>query len=198
MADLVTHACTALLPGAFLPARHLPLVTFGTVLPDLLGRVVPMVLAPLGHAAGLPELVIWPWNGLHEPAGWLLVSAVLSFAFVEKERAKALLALITGCALHLGLDVLQDHHGEGYVLLAPFSTAKLELGLIGSEATVDVALPLLAVTAAAWAARFGLWRRMRRSSGRTSLSGTRSTRAPFRSADGTCRTACHRRAGPRR
>ena len=153
MADLVTHACTALLPGALFPSvRYLPLVTLGTVLPDLLGRVVPMALEPFARL-GLPEQLLWPWSGLHQPAGWLLVAALLSFAFAERERPKVLQALIVGCTLHLGLDLLQDHHGEGYVLLAPFSTTKWELGLIGSEATVGVAIPLLVVTAIAWAVR---------------------------------------------
>jgi hypothetical protein len=151
VADLVTHLCTALLPGALLRSRITPVVAFGTVLPDLFGRAVPLALERLyDRGWPVPPELLWPWSALHEPVGWALVSALGCTLFVEKQRKRVLGALCLGGALHTGLDVLQDHHGEGYLLLAPFSARDFELGLIGSEATVALAGPLAFVTACAW------------------------------------------------
>ena len=152
MADLVTHACTALLPGALFRSRFLPFVVVGTVLPDALGRAVPLALERLlAYGLPVPMPVLWAWSGLHEPIGAALCALVLALAFREGDRRRVLLALWGGCALHTAVDVLQDHHGEGYVLLAPLSDLDFELGWIGSEATVAVAGPLALLTAAAWA-----------------------------------------------
>lgn len=151
MADLVTHVCTALLPGALFRSRYVPFVAAGTVLPDALGRAVPLALERL-FAAGVPVPmpVLWAWAGLHEPIGAGLSALVVALAFREIDRRRVLLSLWTGCALHTGVDVLQAHHGEGYVLLAPLSELDFELGWIGSEATVAIAVPLAVVTASAW------------------------------------------------
>lgn len=143
MADLLTHLCTALLPGALLPLGHshvrlVPIVAFGTVLPDLFGRAVPLALEQL-YVRGwpIPKEMLWPWSALHEPAGWALLSVFLSALFVAHQRREICGALMLGCLLHTGLDLLQDHRGEGYLLFAPFSTRDFELGLMGSEATVE-------------------------------------------------------------
>ncbi|MCB9689459.1 MAG: hypothetical protein H6735_30760 [Alphaproteobacteria bacterium] len=150
MADLVTHACTALLPGAAFRSRAVGVVALGAVLPDLCGRVIPLGLELLGRAVPLPEWVTWPWTALHEPLGWSLTAGLLASSFVEGQRARAFRLLALGCTLHTLVDLLQDHHGEGYLLLAPLSVSRFELGWIGSEATVPWALPLLAATALAW------------------------------------------------
>ena len=158
MGDLVTHLCTALLPAAFLPrSRFLPLVALGTVLPDLGARVVPLGLDRVFGSA-LPDEVWYPFGVLHEPAALLLICALIAFAFVEEQRGHIFGALTLGAALHLGLDVLQDHHGEGYYLAVPFHLGRYEWGWIGSESTVTVALPLGLVTGGAWALRL-LWAR---------------------------------------
>lgn len=154
MADLVTHLCTALLPGALLPegrARYLvPLVAVGTTLPDLFGRAVPLGLEAL-YLRGypIPEWSMWPWSALHEPFGWLMVCALASALFVEEHRADVRRALMLGCLLHTGLDLLQDHRGEGYLIFAPLSLRDVELGLMGSEATVESVEITVAATAAA-------------------------------------------------
>ncbi|MEZ4237475.1 MAG: hypothetical protein R3F59_15275, partial [Myxococcota bacterium] len=147
----MTHLCTALLPGAVVRGRLVPLCAVGTVLPDAFGRAIPLSLERLaGLGVAVPPIALWPWSALHEPVGWAAVSVALGTAFVARDRTPATLALMAGCALHTALDVLQDHHGEGYLLLAPLSPARFELGWIGSEATVAVAWPLAAVTLAAW------------------------------------------------
>jgi len=156
MGDLVTHLCTALLPAAFLPQRrYVVVVALGTVLPDLGSRVIPVALDRL-FGSVLPDAFFYPFGILHEPVALVLVCVLLALAFVEEQRRAVFGALILGVALHLGLDVLQDHHGEGYYLLAPLSLGRFELGWMGSEATVKIAGPLILLTALAWAIR--LWR----------------------------------------
>jgi hypothetical protein len=61
-------------------------------------------------------------------------------------RRSAFLDLVGAMALHLGLDLLQDHQGVGYLLAYPFSDVLFELGWIGSEDSVLVA-PVLAAGA---------------------------------------------------
>lgn len=162
MADLVTHMCTALLPGAILGGRWVGPVLLGTVLPDLASRVPGLALEQL-HQRGIvevPDAAMFAWGVLHVPSGLVLLCLISAYAFVEEHRRFVLGGLLVGCVLHLGLDVLQDHHGQGYMLLAPVSLERYELGWIGSEATVTWALPLAAITAVAWGIRL-LWERRR-------------------------------------
>lgn len=163
MADLVTHLCTALLPGVLVGRwRWVAPTALGTVLPDLGSRVVPLGLEQIGRLVPLPDVVFWPWGVLHEPVGCVLTAAAIALCFVPRDRRVVLAGLLLGCALHLGLDVLQDHHGEGYALLVPVSLATFELGWIGSEATVGWALPLAGLTGLAWTLRIWADRRPRR------------------------------------
>lgn len=134
MADLVTHVCTGLIPAAlFFPRATVPLA-IGTVLPDLTGRVPQMGLVLLKLDTVLPETVLWMLDVAHTPVAQLCLVVALAQGFRERWRVGGLLAV--GVALHFALDVLQDHHGNGYYLWFPFSTARWEAGLIGSEATV--------------------------------------------------------------
>lgn len=162
MADLVTHLCTALLPGAFLRGRALGAVVLGVALPDLISRAPALGLELLDRigVVPIPDVLLLPWGVYHEPVALLLACGLLSLAFVRRDRAVALIGLIGGCALHLGLDLLQDHHGQGYFLLAPCSLQRFELGLVGSEATVPLALPLALTTSVTWWT-VGVWRRKR-------------------------------------
>jgi hypothetical protein len=153
--DLVTHLCSALLPAAFLPrSRYTVVVALGTVLPDLGSRVIPIGLDLL-FGSLLPDEVWYPFGVLHDPAALVLTCGLVALVFVEEQRRAVFGALLIGCALHLGLDLLQDHHGQGYFLLFPASTARFELGWIGSEDTVYAAAPLAALTSVVWAIR--LW-----------------------------------------
>lgn len=159
MADLVTHVAVVLLPAAIPRWRLAPIAAIGTILPDLLGRAVPLALERLcGLGLPIPASAMWPWAALHEPVGWLLSSTIVACAFVERDRARVWSALCLGGTLHTALDVLQFHHGQGYVLLAPFSSRTYELGWLGSEATVGWAVPLGVATALAWGAPV-IWRR---------------------------------------
>jgi hypothetical protein len=154
VADLVTHVCVVLLPGALVRSPLVAAVAVGTVIPDVCGRAVPLALDAVRRAGGpVPESVIWPWAALHEPLGWSLVCVLIAMSFVEHQRWPVLRALWLGGAVHTALDLLQDHHGQGYLLLAPWSLHTFELGWIGSEATVGFAVPLAVLTACAWLLR---------------------------------------------
>lgn len=151
MADLVTHLAAVLLPGALVRSRLVSIAAIGAILPDVLGRAVPLGLERVCAAgAPIPGVVLWSWSALHEPFGWLCTVGAIGALFVDHERRRVVGALALGCASHTALDVMQDHHGEGYLLLAPFSARDFELGWFGSEATVAYAWPIAAVTVVAW------------------------------------------------
>lgn len=120
------------------------MIGFGTVLPDLTSRVPGLIL----DRVGAPDVLFALLDVGHMPLGSLLWSGLLAQAFEERKRAFALLA--TGSGLHYLLDVMQDHHGVGYRLWFPVSPVRWELGWFNSEATVQVALPLLLLTLVLW------------------------------------------------
>ena len=149
MPELVTHTCVALLARAPSQTRYLPVFVAGSTLPDILSRVPSLLLLKLhGLGVPVPELLVYAFTPLHLPAGILLWSLCLSLLFPQQERRAVLLNLLAGAALHLALDLMQYHNGTGYPLLYPFSAEEYEIGLFGSEASVPIALPLAAVTAA--------------------------------------------------
>lgn len=151
MADLVTHFCSGALVGLAVRPRLAGALAFGAVLPDLSGRVPQMALAIL--KLPIPDRVLWAFDVAHQPVAQVLLAGAIALAFRAEDRREVGLALLGGVALHFGLDVLQDHHGHGYQLFFPFSTARWEAALIGSEATVAWAPWLLALTVA-----LALWR----------------------------------------
>lgn len=161
MADLVTHLAAVLLPAAVLPDRRwaVPLA-MGAVLPDLLSRVPSLALEFVDRFLAVPEVVFWPWGAMHEPIGVGLAVAVLAGRFATDQRRWVAGALLAGAASHVLLDVMQDHHGQGYFLLAPFSVRRFELGWVGAQDTVHVALPLGIAAALAWMARWRLGSRL--------------------------------------
>lgn len=148
MADLLTHACAAVLVKAAL-RRPRMVATFvaGTCLPDLLGRVPPMALARARwDLPWIPEWAVYVFSPLHVPAGIAAAAYVASFAFSPEQRPGAFRNLLGGGMLHLAVDLLQRHFGVGYLLLFPFSTWDVELGLLGSEDTVLLVPFLLPLT----------------------------------------------------
>lgn len=160
MADLVTHLCTALLPKAITGGRHVGPFAVGTVLPDLASRVPAIGMGFLeGRGVDVPESFEYGVDVLHMPVGIAALCVLLGWCFVPEQRAPVTGWLLAGSALHLALDVLQHHFGQGYFLLFPFSLARWELGWIGSEATAAWAPWLALVTALAWAVRWWLRRR---------------------------------------
>jgi hypothetical protein len=157
MADLLTHACAAILVKAALRhPRMVPTFVAGTCLPDLLGRVPPMALARARwDLPWIPEWTVYVFAPLHVPAGIAAAAYLASFAFSPGRRPCAFRNLLGGGMLHLAVDLLQRHFGVGYLLLFPFSTTDLELGLLGSEDTV---LLVPALVPATIAIAFWRWR----------------------------------------
>jgi membrane-bound metal-dependent hydrolase YbcI (DUF457 family) len=118
-----------------------------------------------GWGAPVPDALIHVFGIGHAPIGSTLICVPIAYAFAPVARRGVLVWLLAGTVLHYALDVLQDHHGQGYPLLYPLSLRTFELGLIGPEATVPLAPWLLLLTAAAWAARWALQRRRARMRG---------------------------------
>lgn len=162
VADLITHLASGLLPAALFAPRWMAPIAIGTVLPDATGRVPQMAFAILERSVGLPipDPVLWGFDVLHQPIPQVICVSIVSLAFSTDDRRTAWLGMLIGVALHFGLDVMQDHHGQGYHLCFPFHTERFELGWIGSEATVHIApyvgaLTLIAVVWRLWQRRRG-------------------------------------------
>lgn len=155
MADLITHACTALLWRAWRPRAHTPSFVAGSLLPDLLSRVPAIGLTRLHDQLGwdIPDALIYGFSPLHLPIGMLLSGYVLSLLFPREQRRGVFVALLKGMALHLAVDLLQYHYGAGYALFYPLSLWSGELGWMGSEDTVYLAPPLVLGTAWVWRRR---------------------------------------------
>lgn len=163
MPDLVTHACTALLPAAFLPGARAWAIavpaTLGAVLPDLVSRgpsIALDTLVDLGVA--LPPFWADASDILHTPLAMVGVCGLLAYGlFADGERREVFTWLVVGSLGHLALDACQDHGGHGYPLLFPLSVQRWELGWFDADGSV-VWAPLFAViTAAAWAVRGMVW-----------------------------------------
>ncbi|MEZ4320169.1 MAG: hypothetical protein R3F61_22005 [Myxococcota bacterium] len=157
MADLVTHLGSGLLPAALLAPRLMGPLALGTVLPDATGRVPQMAFVMFD--VPLPDAVLWAFDVLHQPLSQVLVVSAVAMLFAAVDRREAWLGMLAGVALHFGLDILQDHHGQGYQLWFPLSVERFELGWIGSEATVHAApwVGLATLVAVVW--RLGWARR---------------------------------------
>lgn len=152
MADLITHAATALLWKRWRGGGDLPAFTAGVLLPDLLGRVPAIGFTRLHDRLGLPipQGLMTGWLPLHLPLGMLLSSGALAFLFPEQGRGRVFRALLGGQILHLAVDLLQHHFSGGYALFYPLSLWSCELGLLGSEDTVFLAPALVLLTAWVW------------------------------------------------
>ena len=157
MADLVTHLCVGWLPCLALAPRWSLAVAFGTVLPDLSGRVPQMLLVRV--RVPIPDRVLWMVDVAHTPFAQACLVVLLGAAFRVGHRVRATVGMAIGVVLHFALDVLQDHHGNGYYLLFPLNVERYELAWIGSESTTTAALPLLGLTLAVAGARG--WRERR-------------------------------------
>ena len=147
MADLLSHGAAAVLVKAATLWRMVPVFVAGTLAPDMLSRA-PAIAMGWVHRELIPlhPMLTYGWDPLHQPVGMLILAYVLSMLFAQEQRRSVFLNLVGGMALHMGLDLLQDHQGVGYLLAYPFSDVLFELGWIGSEDSVLVA-PVLAAGA---------------------------------------------------
>ena len=143
MADLITHGAAAILVKAGSGWRHVPVFVAGTLAPDVFSRV-PAIITGLVHVhlVALPTQAMTIWQPLHQPVGMTLLAYLLCLFFEVSVRRAVFWNLLGGMAVHLALDLLQGHHGAGYLLALPFSGVSFELDLVGSESTVWFSLPL--------------------------------------------------------
>ena len=152
MADLMTHTAVAVIVKASVGWRMPAVFVAGTLLPDIASRVPAIALGYIHvHLVELPRWVLFAWEPMHQPVGMVLFAYCVSLWFTAGQRVPVFLNLLGGMALHMLLDVLQSHHGAGYMLAFPIHTVAFEFGWIGSEATVPFAIPLCLV--AGWLAR---------------------------------------------
>ena len=150
MADLLTHGAAAVLTKAATRWSMASVFVAGTLIPDVASRVPSILLGFVHvHVARIPEWLLFAWEPMHQPMGMVVLAYLLSMLFPAACRVAIFGNLLGGMALHLLLDVIQSHHGAGYMLAFPFATNTFEFGWIGSEATVPFALPL--TLASAWA-----------------------------------------------
>lgn len=157
VADLVTHMCTALIFKGLTRGGFVGPMVLGTVLPDLSSRVPTMLVdAAVRAGAPIPLQVMYPFAVLHMPIGNLALCGLLAFLFRRDQRLQLFTWLWIGSLFHFAVDMLQAHHGQGYYMLFPFTTATSELGVFGSEATIPWVPVTVAVTAAVWGWR--VWR----------------------------------------
>ena len=94
----------------------------------------------------MPSVATHGWEPMHQPVGLVVLAYLLCMFVPELIRLAVFWNLLGGMVLHMALDLLQNHHGVGYMLVFPFSTWGFEFACIGSEATVWVA-PFLAFLA---------------------------------------------------
>jgi hypothetical protein len=143
VADLLSHAAIAVMLKAGTGWRMPAVFVAGTILPDVASRVPAIGLGYIHvHLVPMPEWLLFAWEPMHQPMGMCILAYLVSMFFGEHIRRPVFWNLLGGMALHLTLDVLQSHHGAGYMLGFPFFTQAFELGWIGSEATVPLAAPL--------------------------------------------------------
>ena len=143
MADLITHTAVAVIIKASAGWRMPAVFVAGTLLPDIASRVPVIGLGYIHvHLIELPRWVMFAWEPMHQPIGMILFAYCVCLLFSASQRFLVFLNLLGGMALHMFLDVLQSHHGAGYMLAYPIHTSTFEFGWIGSEATVPFAIPL--------------------------------------------------------
>ncbi|MDP3990755.1 MAG: hypothetical protein Q8P63_00395, partial [Candidatus Nealsonbacteria bacterium] len=97
MPDLITHSLFVYPANKWFPAGILFLL-IGSILPDLLGRVLGVFIAD-------SSIVGWYQTVIHTPLALLLFIYSFSFFFPEKERKNIFLFLAVGVASHLFLDL---------------------------------------------------------------------------------------------
>lgn len=157
MADLLSHGLVGWIAGArSLDRVGLGWLVAGTVLPDLASRVPRVALETMGVHGLISGGAFWRRVSLglelpHTPVGVVLVAVFVAAVLpsnwsMPSARRRIAMLLAGGGALHLLLDLLQEHITPGYHLLYPISATTWELGWLSTEASL-AALPGLALVA---------------------------------------------------
>lgn len=130
MPDLLTHLLAAhamrrvseIRRSRLFAKRLIALFFLGAILPDLFNKPLTILFNY--------EWVYWLTMPTHTPIGCLFLCYVIVMLTPKNERSLFLGALLSGCGLHLGLDLLQKHISSGgYFWLFPFSWKTFQIPL---------------------------------------------------------------------
>ena len=130
MADLLTHAATAWLPGRTIRDGRMRAVLYlGVCLPDALYKGLHFLF---GASTWVCEIT-------HAPLVVPAICAAVALLFEEEWRRRAFFALMAGSWLHLLVDLGKSALGEGVILWGfPFTMDRVELSLYQNEDMVFV------------------------------------------------------------
>lgn len=128
MPDLVTHSLFVY-PAKKMWPNRLIFILIGSILPDLLGRI-------LGVFITNSPIIGWYQTVVHTPLSLILVTYSLSFFFSQKERKTIFLFLLLGISSHLFLDLFQKTYTIGYLWFFPLSFSSFQIPLIWADDTI--------------------------------------------------------------
>lgn len=128
MPDLISHTLFILPSKRRFPTRLIYLL-IGSILPDLLGRI-------LGVFISDTPIIGWYQTVVHTPFSLVLFSYSLSFLFPEKERKTIFSFLLIGISSHIFLDIFQKNIGTGYLWFFPFSFSSFQVPLIWPDESI--------------------------------------------------------------
>lgn len=128
MPDLITHSLFVY-PAKKKWPKHILFLLIGSILPDLLGRI-------LGVFISDSTLVNWFQLTIHTPFSLLLFTYSLSFFFPEKERKTIFTFLIAGVFAHFFLDLFQKTFVLGNLWFFPLSFKSFQIQLIWPDDTI--------------------------------------------------------------
>lgn len=145
MADLLTHIAIGHLLKRVSPwPTHPLLFALGTTVPDLVGRApgLALYLLEVWTKRDMPYIVTLGFDAFHMPIPFTLACLMVAWMVPVDFRRTLFWNLLLGGYLHFGVDVFQSHIDSGYRLFFPLSWVDFELGWIGSEDSLYVAVPL--------------------------------------------------------
>lgn len=145
MADLLTHVAVGHILKRLSPQpSHPVLFALGNAAPDLIGRAPGLALYGLETVLkqDMPYSITLGFDAFHMPVSYTLSCLLLAWLLPRAWRRVVFLNLLLGGYLHFVVDLMQTHMDGGYRLFFPFSWVDFELGWIGSEDSLYLALPL--------------------------------------------------------
>ncbi len=147
MADLVTHYLTARIPTSRLERPIQAAWIAGVLLPDVVCKLYDVLLGSPGRFEVPSHMVV----------GSALYAYLASFAFEERIRGRAWLALWGGGLLHILVDLFKDTMGSAPSAwcLHPFTSGSVEFAVYDPLDWVWT-IPVAALVLLAWE-----WRRAR-------------------------------------
>jgi len=134
MPDLITHTLFVY-PFKYRYKKALLFILFGTILPDVLGRIAG-VFIPASPIVG------WYQLSIHTPFSMIFFIYAFSFLFFQEERKNVFIFLTLGTFIHFFLDFFQKIISLGNLWLFPFSFKSFQVGIIWPDDTIFL-IPIL-------------------------------------------------------